>query len=145
MYQLTVDKCKVCDQGRTGTRFQAGKSHTHPDHPIHPQQTTETWTTLLAYLYDHHMNRSKSLVREKITMEQSIHPWKINKGFLLNSTVTSLFLFFIFSNISVTPFFLAPVTSSPAGLLLQNYVLVAKQPPHCNLFAHNVAISLQMT
>ncbi len=25
-------------QRRTGTKFQAGKSHTHPGHPIHPQQ-----------------------------------------------------------------------------------------------------------
>ncbi len=25
------------NQGRTGTKFQAGKSHTHPGHPIHPQ------------------------------------------------------------------------------------------------------------
>ncbi len=39
-------------QGRTGTRFQAGKSHTHPGHPINPTHY-ETWTTLLAYLYDH--------------------------------------------------------------------------------------------
>ncbi len=25
-------------QGRTGTKFQAGKSHTHSGRPIHPQQ-----------------------------------------------------------------------------------------------------------
>ncbi len=42
---------------RTGTKFQAGKSHTHLDHSIHPTHS-ETWTTLLAYLYDH----QKSLV-----------------------------------------------------------------------------------
>ncbi len=63
---------------------------------------------LLAYLYDHHIKRSKSLVGL----------WKIIKGSLLNCTFTSLFLFFVFSNISVTPFFLVPVTSLPAGLLL---------------------------
>ncbi len=37
-------------RGRTGTTFQAGKSHTHPGHPIHPTTNSETWTTLLAYL-----------------------------------------------------------------------------------------------
>ncbi len=36
----------------------------------------------------------------------------------MNCTFTSLFRFFIFSNISVTPFFLVPITSSPAGLHL---------------------------
>ncbi len=120
--------------GRTGTKFQAEKSHTHPGHSIHPTHS-ETWTTLLAYLYDH----QKSLVG---AMEN-------NKRFSLNCTFTSLFPFLIFSNISVTPFFLVPVTSSPAGLLLLTELcqlhLVAKQPPHCNLFAHNVVISLKMT
>ncbi len=46
------------NQGWTGTKFQAGKSHTHPGHPIHPQQIVKH----LAYLYDRHIKRSKSLV-----------------------------------------------------------------------------------
>ncbi len=49
-------------QEQTGTKFQAGKSHTHPGHPIHPQQILKHGQTLLAYLYDHHIKRSKSLV-----------------------------------------------------------------------------------
>ncbi|MGL6082244.1 MAG: hypothetical protein ACRC4N_07165, partial [Gammaproteobacteria bacterium] len=32
--------------GRTGTKFQAGKSHTHPGHPIHPQQILKPRTTI---------------------------------------------------------------------------------------------------
>ncbi len=68
----------------------------HSSRPYHtPTANTETWTILLAYLYDH-IKRSKSLVG----------PWKMIKGSLLNCTFTSLFLF---SNISVTPFFLVPV------------------------------------
>ncbi len=74
----------------------------------HTHNKYSNMDTLLAYLYYHHMKRSKSLVG---AME-------INKGFLFNCTFTSLFHFLIFSNISVTPFFLAPVTSSPAGILL---------------------------
>ncbi len=87
----------------------SGREISHSSRPSHtPTTNSETWTTLLAYLYDHHIKRSKSLVG----------PWKIIKGFLLNYTFTSLFLFFIFSNITVTPSFLVPVTSLPAGLLL---------------------------
>ncbi len=33
-----VQKCFATGQGRTGTKFQAGKSHSPPGHPIHPQQ-----------------------------------------------------------------------------------------------------------
>ncbi len=29
---------KYTRQGRTGTKYQAGKSHNHPGHPIHPKQ-----------------------------------------------------------------------------------------------------------
>lgn len=34
-------------QGQTGITFQAGKSHTHPGHPIHPQIILIPRTTLL--------------------------------------------------------------------------------------------------
>ncbi len=70
----------------------SGREISHSSRPSHtPTTNSETWATPLAYLYDHHITRSKSLVG----------PWKIIKGSLLNCTFTSLFLFFIFSNISV--------------------------------------------
>ncbi len=34
------------NQGRTGTKFQAVKSHTHPGHHIHPQQILKPPTTI---------------------------------------------------------------------------------------------------
>ncbi len=30
-------------QGQIGTQFQTGRSHTHPGHPLHPQQILKTW------------------------------------------------------------------------------------------------------
>ncbi len=42
----------------------SGREISHSSRPSHtPTTNSETWTTLLAYLYDHHIKRSKSLVR----------------------------------------------------------------------------------
>ncbi len=41
----------------------SGREISHSSRPSHtPTTNTETWTTLLAYLYDHHLKMSKSLV-----------------------------------------------------------------------------------
>ncbi len=41
----------------------SGWEISHSSRPSHtPTTNSETWTTLLAYLYDHHIKRSKSLV-----------------------------------------------------------------------------------
>ncbi len=41
----------------------SGREISHSSRPSHtPTTNSETWTTLLAYLYDHHIKRSKSLV-----------------------------------------------------------------------------------
>ncbi len=103
----------------------SGREISHSSRPSHtPTTNSETWTTLLAYLYDHHIKRSKSLVG----------PWKIIKGSLLNCTFASIFLFFIFSNISVTPFFSctchfftsrSTVINRTVFTLLQNNHLIA--------------------
>ncbi len=85
----------------------SGREISHSSRPSHvPTTNSEICITLLAYLYDNPIKRIKSLVG----------PWEIIKGSLLTCTFTSLL--FIFSNFSVTTFFLVPVTSSPAGLLL---------------------------
>ncbi len=41
----------------------SGREISHSSRPSHtPTTNSETWTTLLAYLYDHHIKRSKSFV-----------------------------------------------------------------------------------
>ncbi len=75
---------------------------------------------ILAYLYDHHIKMSKSLVGRR----------KIIKGSLLNCTFTSLFLFFIFSNISVTPFFLVPVFFTSRSNVIKRTVFTLLQNNH---------------
>ncbi len=37
------------EHGKTGTEFQAWKSHTHPGHPIHPQQILKPLITLFNF------------------------------------------------------------------------------------------------
>ncbi len=121
------------EQGRTGTKFQAGKSHTHPGHPIHPQQIMKPQTTLffcmaIIYIYK---KRFKTL------------GCKIIKGSLLNFTFTSIFFFslFIFHDSSVH--LTLCVFTCCCCCFLQIFLyqsqnclhLFAKQPPHCIMFA----------
>ncbi len=57
-----IDKHKYCDSGADWDKI-SGREISHSSSPSHtPTTNSETWTTLLAYLYDYHIKRSKSLV-----------------------------------------------------------------------------------
>ncbi len=57
----------------------SGREISHSSRPSHkPTTNSETWITLLAYLYDHHIKRSKSLVgdvenNQRFSFELHLH------------------------------------------------------------------------
>jgi len=80
-----------------------------------PTTNTETWTTLLAYLYDHHIKRSVSC-----------RAVENNQRLFLNCTFTSLFLFFTHSLLSCTCLFFTGRSS-----VINRTVFIVLQNNHC--------------